>query len=545
MTMFSTRRFLIVFCCLAFCRVAAHAQVTTITKNPKATLLHRLWLMGDKTGTGQWVGYGGGGLGDIFGTGRNAWGVCVGKTGEWQIFTYDSSATVNPPPRAVFYGADRRPIVGDFYGTGHNVIGFSSGTKDSANNHYLHVEFHRTDSNRIDSLPSAVIDMQKTTGIRTFPDEIIGRDLDGDGADELLLYFAGTVSATKLDYDGQIWIYRGGPNFQVDSPTVILRDSERYGGRGRQKLYIGRIDGDDHIDLMTNSDYAGGIERQKIWWGRDGSPWNWSRPDTTIDFGIVWMAALDCDGDGILDWAVPGADSLYLYRSGSGHDFRHRDLARSRADAAFFCPRHQIVDNLGPLNDASRRYDMLGFGGESPVDSYGEELALAGGPNGPDAMYDAYYGGAYDGPVSGDNVINDVAPLGDINGDGWSDLLVYNFQYKFNGGIAIVVGGGPEIPRDPSLGIEAVAGEGYASAISLWPMPAHDELHIAWRGDLKKMPSSFVVHDLMGREIARGSVESWRGEALWNCAGVPPGVYMLSIFNDAGSLLHTVRLLKE
>ncbi|MEP7220984.1 MAG: hypothetical protein ABI876_18810, partial [Bacteroidota bacterium] len=293
---------------------ALHAQISTITKNPKATLLHRLWLMGDKTGQGALVGYGGGGLGDIFGTGRNAWAVCVGKTGDWQVFTYDSSATINPPPVASFYGGFRHPVVGDFYGTGHNVIGFVSGTVDSANNRYPLIKLYRTDSNRIDSIPSAVIDMQKTTGIRSFPKEIIGRDLDGDGADELLLYFSGTLSAEKIDYDGQIWIYRGGPNFQVDSPTVILRDPERYGGDGYQRLYIGRIDSDNHIDLMTTSDYAGGVQKQKIWWGRDGSPWNWTTPDTTLTFGDFWMAALDCDGDGILDWAIPDSGGVYLYR---------------------------------------------------------------------------------------------------------------------------------------------------------------------------------------------------------------------------------------
>ncbi|MEP7220983.1 MAG: T9SS type A sorting domain-containing protein, partial [Bacteroidota bacterium] len=171
--------------------------------------------------------------------------------------------------------------------------------------------------------------------------------------------------------------------------------------------------------------------------------------------------------------------------------------------------------------------------------------ALGGGPNGPDASYDAYYGGAYDGPVSGDNAVGDITRLGDINGDGWSDFLTYNYQYKFNGGIAIVVGGGPDIPRDPSLGVEAIAGEGHASAISIWPMPARDELHIAWRSDLTKMPSRFVVYDLLGREVANGSVESWRGEALWNCSTVSPGVYVLSIMDASGNLLHSVQVIRQ
>jgi hypothetical protein len=60
----------------------------------------------------------------------------------------------------------------------------------------------------------------------------------------------------------------------------------------------------------------------------------------------------------------------------------------------------------------------------------------------------------------------------------------------------------------------------------------HDELHIAWRGDLKRMPARFVVHDMLGTEVASGEVQPWRGEALWRCAEIPSGVYMVSIFGE-------------
>jgi hypothetical protein len=108
----------------------------------------------------------------------------------------------------------------------------------------------------------------------------------------------------------------------------------------------------------------------------------------------------------------------------------------------------------------------------------------------------------------------------------------------------LILGGGPDIPRDASLGVEAVAGEGYSDAVSIWPNPLGEELHIAWRGDLRRMPRRFVVYDMVGREVARGEAESWRGEALWHCAGVGSGAYVLTVYDEHGSLITSVRLVK-
>ncbi|MEP7220834.1 MAG: hypothetical protein ABI876_18050, partial [Bacteroidota bacterium] len=233
-----------------------------------------------------------------------------------------------------------------------------------------------------------------------------------------------------------------------------------------------------------------------------------------------------------------------LYRSGNGRDLRHRIMRRQEADVRYASGGFTNPYRIGALNDSSKRYEMLGLVIPSPG---GNDMlaAFSGGANGPGLAYDAHFAGEDDIGIHGNEVFDQVSPIGDVDGNGYDDVLCTYFRFGFDGGIAFVLGGGPEIPRDPSLGVEAIAGEGHVSAISLWPMPARDELHIAWRGDLTKMPSRFVVHDLMGREVANGSVESWRGEALWNCSTVSPGVYVLSIMDASGNLLHSIRLLKE
>jgi hypothetical protein len=92
--------------------------------------------------------------------------------------------------------------------------------------------------------------------------------------------------------------------------------------------------------------------------------------------------------------------------------------------------------------------------------------------------------------------------------------------------------------------VEVVAGEGHGDAVSVWPNPLSEDLHIAWRGDLRRMPHRFAVHDMAGREVARGEVESWRGEALWHCAGVASGAYVLSVYDARGVLITSARLIK-
>jgi len=76
-------------------------------------------------------------------------------------------------------------------------------------------------------------------------------------------------------------------------------------------------------------------------------------------------------------------------------------------------------------------------------------------------------------------------------------------------------------------------------------MPMQDHLNIYWRGDLARMPARFEIHDVTGNHIASGSVDPSRGAALWNCADVPPGTYLLSVFDREGSLLVTARSIKQ
>jgi hypothetical protein len=192
------------------------------------------------------------------------------------------------------------------------------------------------------------------------------------------------------------------------------------------------------------------------------------------------------------------------------------------------------------MNDSERHYGMLGAVGADSL-SDGIFAVFGSGPNGPDARYEGYFNpqaeGLYDGVA-----FSDCTPVTDVTGDGWDDLLVGDWKWYdqiLHPGIALILAGGPYIPRDISLGVREVAFQDHRDALSIWPIPAHDELHIAWRGDLSRMPARFEVRDVLGRLTAEGSAESWRGAVVWNCAAEPPGLYLLAVFDRTGDPIAT------
>jgi hypothetical protein len=484
------------------------------------------------------MGSGFGSVGDINGDSLDDFAVCESRQAQWHVFYGRRDSALSTTPVWTFDSSGAvpyYPIHGNFLGTGRQMVGFYRGTTEFSNGrtiYYYYLYLFRTDSFRLDTLHPLILDLgAMTPRIQTGPVEIGVSDLDRDGYDELILYFQGIRRFdTIIDPHPQVWIYRGGPEFKVDTPTIILRDvEEQYLSMGFQ-LFLGRLDDDPYPDLMYGFLSRTSGSRLVVHFGREGSPWNWNEPDRTLTVGA--LVALDCDGDSILDFAEPKPSKhVAVYLSGRGKSLRTRALTPDDADLDFegainfFAP-----ERLGYLSDSARRFEMLG------IEDGLFHTGFSGGPPGPDNAYDVYgselFGSRY------------THPLGDVTGDGWNDLISGHFGYENYNGVARVFAGGPYIPRDPSSGVRAVPTDERADAIHIWPNPTTNELHIAWRGDLKRMPRGFSVFDITGRLVAHGKVESWRGEAYWNCAGVAAGNYLLSIYDYTGALMTTTTITK-
>jgi hypothetical protein len=301
--------------------------------------------------------------------------------------------------------------------------------------------------------------------------------------------------------------------------------------------------------------FTGG-SKLKLFFGDENSPWSWATrpPDRVIPLvneatGLnLESIPVDLDGDGIGDLfgRVGGSTrrGSYIYLSSAGKSARTRSFSLDDADIIFKSAQYLVgFLPLGYLNDSLRRYGMLDMGAGTQL------AALSGGPHGPNGTYEAYYAPGLDGLYEDESIFNGASgSVGDVTGDGWDDLLGSNSQYGafVHQGIALILAGGPYIPRDSAtLSVRDVAIAGKPAALSLWPNPVRDELNIAWRGDLKQMPARFEVHDITGRLIASGTIESWRGQALWRCADLPSGAYMLCVFDQSNQSIATTEVIKQ
>jgi hypothetical protein len=220
----------------------------------------------------------------------------------------------------------------------------------------------------------------------------------------------------------------------------------------------------------------------------------------------------------------PAPDRIFLSSSGK--------TARTRAFDAFDVDRSlkmrsAYILELGHLNDSSRRYTMVGRGSDMMA-------AFSGGPTGPDSAYDAWFA------TSGWNAYH--VPLGDVNGDGWDDVLFSDPGYPsptFRQGLAIILSGGAYIPRDslaPSA-IRDVELGAHRDAFTLWPMPIIDHLNVAWRGDLPHAPRRYRIVDARGFTVAEGPIGFGGSTIRWNASGAPAGAYVVTLLDGAGSLL--------
>jgi len=498
----------------------SHAQsVDTIKPNPDAVQLRRVWsVTGGEFGGGR-VGRGCSNLGDIFGIGRSAFFISSGDTNLTRIYIWDT-ATQRPRQMGLIpqHGtrSGRSKLVGDFLGNGRQLLCLPYGEYDSVTGHFFYfLDFFEVSADTIlDQWVLRFSDTAMRPPTRINPSDWAAVDLDGDSADELILYMDGLWRNDVYEYHPEVWIFRGGPGFRLDSPTVVLRALEETDQNVR-RMWVNDCDGDGRMDIITFGRYKGRIYKLYIYFGREDSPWSWTEPDRIMTFGSSDTEVADLDGNGTFDFLQPSPPGrVLIFRSRTGKSYRDRSLLVDDADNILYGGAHSIPVGVGYLSDSSREYEMLMLAGASPF------YFLNGGQNGPDAFYE---------------IATTTEPYvytgADITGDGWDDLLTTYPQSNFNAGVVTLWAGGPYIPRDASMGVRWVSDGVKVEAIALWPNPAREVVHVAWRGDLTRPPRRLVVTGLDGRRVAEGSVAFGVGEMVWSCGGVPSGTYLCTMLD--------------
>jgi hypothetical protein len=298
--------------------------------------------------------------------------------------------------------------------------------------------------------PSSVADWAAASGFSYswFGGAVAGAgDVDGDGYADLLVgaraYDATTTSDSWTGH-GRADLYLGSPSGPAASPAWTVTGGANDAYLGTSLSTLGDVNGDGYADVVVGEyrwyDGAPNERRGKAWvylGSASGLPANgsWSVAATEIDnhFGYSVAAAGDVDGDGYGDLVVgmpqydgagEGRGAAFLYL-GSPAGFSWAEAWSGEPD--------QTGARLGVSVASAGDVDADGYGdvlvgahlwsgGESEEGAAflypGSATGLAATPawTGQSDQVEAHFGEA-------------VAAAGDVNGDGYSDVLIGSDDY--------------------------------------------------------------------------------------------------------------------
>jgi hypothetical protein len=288
-------------------------------------------------------------------------------------------------------------------------------------------------------------------------------DVNGDGYADLAigayLYDGGQVD------EGRAYLFLGSPSGPSVTPSWIFEADQAGAHLGVGISGAGDVDGDGYGDLAVGAPYftngAGQDREGRAWLFRGGpaglaaTP-SWVGENDQFDsrFGVSVADAGDVNGDGYGDLAVgavffddagfPDAGRAYVYLGGPQGPGRAPawigDGERAVASYGF------VVSGAGDVNGDG--FDDVLVGARvwrGSFASEGRALVYYGSPTGPSPTPSWSFAGGRSGAEAG----RSVAGAGDVNGDGYADLLVGATGYRndlASEGRAFLFYGGPSGP---------------------------------------------------------------------------------------------------
>ena len=256
-------------------------------------------------------------------------------------------------------------------------------------------------------------------------------DLNGDGYDDFALGVH--RNDTRGDCSGAVFVYFGGPEMNV-TPDLVMYGESAWDFFGISVAGAGDVNGDGFDDLVVGACYNNSVAvwagRAYIYFGGAGMD---DRPDVVLngtmsyeDFGTAVAGAGDVNGDGFDDVLVGApfscrvqvwAGAAYLFFGGKSMDSTP-DLAIdgvAREDSFGY-----QLDGAGDV-DADGYDDFIvaaPFADGNGNDS-GRAYVFLGGPQ-PDGIPDVQM----TGEAAGDKFGWPVSDAGDVNADGYGDVIV-------------------------------------------------------------------------------------------------------------------------
>lgn len=243
-------------------------------------------------------------------------------------------------------------------------------------------------------------------------------DINGDGYGDLIVGGSGAVSST-----GKVYVYLGSAS-GAQASTPILGPDGTFGYFGGAVASAGDVNGDGYGDIVVGA----GNGRAHVFLGSgtglSATPITLLAPDPNTSFGVSVAGVGDVNGDGFADFMV-GADGL-MASPGVAYLYLGNGSIQSTSPT-----RMTFTD---PTGADSYFGHSLACAGDVNSDGYPDIAIGSFGATGTGRVY-LYHGGASgvsavatsvlaapDGASS--NFGASVASAGDINNDGYGDIIV-------------------------------------------------------------------------------------------------------------------------
>ncbi|HEX4824204.1 MAG TPA: FG-GAP-like repeat-containing protein [Candidatus Polarisedimenticolaceae bacterium] len=300
-------------------------------------------------------------------------------------------------------------------------------------------------------------------------------DVNGDGYDDVIVG-APNYAATLTD-EGAIFVYRGSAGGLSTSVSFQANGGEAGALLGYSVAGVGDENGDGYADFAAGAPHADGngftdCGKIELWVGGSGTPldlWQFFAPQNSAQLGFSLSAAGDVNGDGFADilagsdvWDGTFTDEgrawLFLGKSGTPSSTPSWTVDGGQA----FAYAGDAVSGAGDVNGDGYSDVIVGVYGwdDAQADSGDARVYLgsaAGLKTTPDTTVTPGQAFAQFGYA--------VAGAGDVNGDGFSDVIVGAWQYddgESNEGAAFIYHGGPNgLSTVPNATIEGNQAGGF------------------------------------------------------------------------------------
>lgn len=366
-------------------------------------------------------------------------------------------------------------------------------------------------------------------------------DLNGDGYGDLAvgvpLFDQGQVD------EGGVFIYFGSPAGVGPNRDMLLQLNNAGANMGSSLGPAGDVNGDGFSDIIVGANIYGSGGAAAVYlgggYGSELSPSTTMDGDQSLDhLGSCVASAGDVNGDGLTDILVSAAGGtngqvneglVYAYLAGaSGFTATPTLLERNVANGGF----GYSAATAGDVNGDGYADVIIGAPG---INTGGAAYVYFGGPGGISSTPDRIL----TGPVAGSLFGFSVSTAGDINSDGYADVLIgapgANTAYLFVGSTAGTVLAPTETltgPAGGSFGLSVssagdVNGDGFSDLVIGAPTAGNGIVRIYHGGQmgLNTTPAFAIISSNAGAEFgtAVSGAGDVNGDGFFDIAVGAPG----------------------